>query len=183
MSRVGKRPIPIPSGVKVVVKNDTVAVKGPLGELSLRFTPQVGVEVTDGDVTVTRVADDKQSLALHGTTRALIANLIKGVSEGFTKALEIVGTGYRAQLSGKSLVLQVGYSHPVNYAPPAGVEIAVESPTRLLVKGIDKEMVGRVAAEIRAIRKPEPYKGKGIRYEGEHVRRKAGKAGAVGQTK
>lgn len=183
MSRVGKRPIPIPSGVNVVVKNDTVAVKGPLGELSLRFTSQVGVRVTDGEVTVTRVADDKQSLALHGTTRALIANLVKGVSQGFTKALEIVGTGYRAQLSGKSLVLQVGYSHPVNYAPPAGVEIAVESPTRLLVKGIDKEMVGRVAAEIRAIRKPEPYKGKGIRYEGEHVRRKAGKAGAVGQTK
>jgi large subunit ribosomal protein L6 len=183
MSRVGKRPIPIPSGVSVAVKGDTVAVKGPLGELSLRFRSEVGVEVTDGEVTVTRGGDDKQSLALHGTTRALIANLVKGVSEGFTKALEIVGTGYRAQLSGKSLVLQVGYSHPVNYAPPEGVEIAVESPTKVLVKGIDKEVVGRVAAEIRAIRKPEPYKGKGIRYEGEYVRRKAGKAGAVGQTK
>lgn len=183
MSRVGKRPIPIPSGVNVVVKGDTVTVKGPKGELSRKFRPEVGVNVTDGQVTVTRVADDKQSLALHGTTRAVIANLVKGVSEGFSKALEIVGTGYRAQLSGESLVLQVGYSHPVNYAPPPGVEVVVESPTRVLVKGIDKEMVGKAAAEIREIRKPEPYKGKGIRYEGEYVRRKAGKAGAVGQTK
>jgi large subunit ribosomal protein L6 len=183
MSRVGKRPIPIPSGVDVVVKENSVAVKGPKGELSMRFRPEVAVTVGDGEVAVTRAADDKQSLALHGTTRALIANLVKGVSEGFSKALEIVGTGYRAQMSGKSVVLQVGHSHPVSYAPPAGVEIAVESPTRLTVKGIDKELVGRVAAEIRAIRKPEPYKGKGIRYEGEYVRRKAGKAGAVGQTK
>jgi large subunit ribosomal protein L6 len=183
MSRVGKQPIPIPSGVNVAVKEDSVEVKGPLGELSMKFRSEVAVEVTDGEVTVKRHADDKLSLALHGTTRALIANLIKGVSEGFSKALEIVGTGYRAQMSGTSLVLQVGYSHPVNYAAPAGVEIGVESPTRVTVKGIDKEMVGRVAAEIRAVRKPEPYKGKGIRYEGEYVRRKAGKAGAVGQTK
>jgi large subunit ribosomal protein L6 len=183
MSRVGKRPIPIPSGVDVVVNGDVVSVKGPKGELSKKFRPEVNVKVTDGQVTVARMANDKQSLALHGTTRAIVANLVKGVSQGFSKALEIVGTGYRAQLSGKSLVLQVGYSHPVNYVPPPGVEIAVESPTRVVVKGIDKEMVGKAAAEIREIRRPEPYKGKGIRYEGEHVRRKAGKAGAVGQSK
>ena len=183
MSRVGKRPVEVPSGVDVKLTGDTVTVKGPLGELSLRVVPEVKVSIADARVSVTRSSDEKRCIALHGTTRALIANLVKGVSKGFTKGLEIVGTGYRAQLSGKSLVLQVGYAHPVNYVPPAGIEIAVESPTKVVVKGINKETVGRVAAEIRAVRKPEPYKGKGIRYEGEHVRRKAGKAGAVGQTK
>ncbi len=160
-----------------------LTVKGPLGTLGMKVTPEVNVEINGDQVVVTRGSDEKRCVALHGTTRALIANLVDGVSKGFSKSLEIVGTGYRAQLSGKSLVLQVGYAHPVNYAPPEGVEVAVESPTRVVVKGIDKELVGRAAAEIRAIRKPEPYKGKGIRYEGEHVRRKAGKAGAVGQSK
>lgn len=183
MSRVGKKPIEIPSGVDVKMVGDTVIVKGPLGELSRRVAPEVKVEVTGGQVVVTRHAEDKRSIAMHGTTRAVIANLVDGVSKGFSKSLEIVGTGYRAQLSGKALVLQVGYAHPVNYAPPKGVEVAVESPTKVMVKGIDKELVGRAAAEIRAVKKPEPYKGKGIRYEGEYVRHKAGKAGAVGQTK
>ncbi len=183
MSRVGKRPIEIPSGVDVKLTGDTVRVKGPLGELSQRITPEVKVEIADGKVVVTRVSDEKRCIAMHGTTRALLANLINGVSKGFSKSLEIVGTGYRAQMSGKSLTLQVGYARPVNFSPPKGIEIALESPTKFMVKGIDKELVGRTAADIRAIKKPEPYKGKGIRYEGEHVRRKAGKAGAVGQTK
>jgi large subunit ribosomal protein L6 len=183
MSRVGKRPIEIPAGVDVKLSGDAVTVKGPLGELSMKVAPEVAVEVADNQVLVTRKSDDKRCIALHGTVRAVIANLVRGVSAGFSKSLEIVGTGYRAQLSGKALVLQVGYSHPVNYTPPEGIQIAVESPTRVVVKGIDRELVGKAAAAIRAVRGPEPYKGKGIRYEGEHVRRKAGKAGAVGQTK
>jgi large subunit ribosomal protein L6 len=183
MSRVGKQPIEIPSGVDVKLKGDTITVKGPLGELSQKLTSEVKVEIKDGRVIVTRQSDEKHYMAMHGTMRALISNLVEGVTKGFSKRLEIVGTGYRAQLKGKSLVLQVGHSHPVNYAPPAGVEVLVESPAKMVVKGIDKELVGRAAAEIRAVRKPEPYKGKGIRYEGEYVRRKAGKAGAVGQTK
>ena len=183
MSRVGKRPIEIPSGVDVRLKGDTIIVKGPLGELSRKVTNDVEIDIAEGQVVVTRQSDEKHCIAMHGTTRALIANLVEGVSKGFSKSLEIVGTGYRAQMKGKALQLQVGYAHAVDYAPPAGVEIIVESPTKMLVKGIDKERVGRAAAEIRAVRKPEPYKGKGIRYEGEDVRRKAGKAGAVGQTK
>jgi len=167
----------------VNVKDGSVAVKGPLGELSKRIPPDVHVELSEGSVLVTRAGDDKRSITMQGTARAIIANLVEGVSKGFEKRMEIVGTGYRAQMSGKSLVLQVGYSHPVTYAPPKGIEIAVESPTKFVVKGIDKELVGKAAAEIRDIRRPEPYKGKGIRYEGEQVRRKAGKAGAVGQTK
>jgi large subunit ribosomal protein L6 len=182
MSRVGKRPVEIPSGVDVKLKAEMIAVKGPLGELSQKLNPVVKVEVGDGAVTVTRDSDEKHCIAMHGTMRALIANLIEGVSKGFSKRLEIIGTGYRAQMKGKALSLQVGHSHPVDYTPPAGITVEVESPTKLIVKGIDKELVGRAAAEIRAIRKPEPYKGKGIRYEGEYVRRKAGKAGAVGQS-
>jgi large subunit ribosomal protein L6 len=182
MSRVGKRPVEIPSGVDVKLKGDTISVKGPLGELSQKLTSEVKVEVGDKEITVTRVSDEKHCIAMHGTMRALIANLIEGVSKGFSKRLEIVGTGYRAQMKGKALSLQVGHSHPVDYNPPAGVSIEVESPTKMIVKGIDKELVGRAAAEIREVRKPEPYKGKGIRYEGEYVRRKAGKAGAVGQS-
>jgi large subunit ribosomal protein L6 len=182
MSRVGKRPVEIPSGVDVKLMGDMIAVKGPLGELSQKINPAVQVAVGDGLVTVTRESEEKHCVAMHGTTRALISNLVDGVTKGFSKRLEIIGTGYRAQMKGTSLVLQVGHSHPVDYAPPAGIEVEVESPTKLVVKGIDKELVGRAAAEIRAVRKPEPYKGKGIRYEGEYVRRKAGKAGAVGQS-
>ena len=182
MSRVGKRPVEIPSGVDVKLKGDMIAVKGPLGELSQKLNPVVNVEVGDGAVTVTRGSDEKHCIAMHGTMRALIANLIEGVSKGFSKRLEIIGTGYRGQMKGKALSLQVGHSHPVDYTPPAGITVEVESSNKVIVKGIDKELVGRAAAEIRAIRKPEPYKGKGIRYEGEYVRRKAGKAGAVGQT-
>lgn len=183
MSRVGKNPIEIPSGVDVKLKGGAITVKGPLGELSMKLAGVVDVQVEDGRILVTRRSEEKHCVAMHGTTRALISNLVVGVSKGFTKGLEIVGTGYRAQLKGKSLVLQVGHSHPVEYAPPPGIEILVESPTKMMVKGIDRELVGRAAAEIRDVRKPEPYKGKGIRYEGEHVRRKAGKAGAVGQSK
>jgi large subunit ribosomal protein L6 len=182
MSRVGKKPVEIPSGVDVKLKGDIISVKGPLGELSQRIAREVKVEVDDGKITVTRISEEKHYVAMHGTMRALIANLIEGVSKGFSKRLEIVGTGYRVQMKGKSLVLQVGYSRPVDYIPPKGVTVEVESPTKMVVKGIDKELVGRAAADIRAVRKPEPYKGKGIRYEGEYIRRKAGKAGAVGQS-
>lgn len=172
----------IPSGVDVKLKGDMISVKGPLGELSQKIAPEVTVEVGDGKITVTRISEEKHCIAMHGTMRALIANLVEGVSKGFSKRLEIVGTGYRAQMKGKSLVLQVGHSHPVDFVPPQGVTVEVESPTKMVVKGIDKELVGRAAADIRAVRKPEPYKGKGIRYEGEYIRRKAGKAGAVGQS-
>jgi large subunit ribosomal protein L6 len=175
-SRIGKKPIVIPSGVQVSRDGIAIKVKGPKGELS--FSPGHGVEVEVGpqEVVVTQAGGGKQALALHGTTRAVIANMVAGVTTGFSKALEIVGTGYRAQLAGKKLTLQLGYSHPIEFDPPAGISIVVESPTRLTVNGFDKQLVGQVAADIRDFRPPEPYKGKGIKYAGEYIRRKAGKA-------
>ena len=178
MSRIGKKPVPIPGGVTVAVDGNTVSVKGPKGELSRTFRPEMRIRVDDGQVVVERSADTKTQRALHGLTRALIANMVEGVAAGYRKTLEIVGVGYRAEKKGKVLVLNVGFSHPVEYPEPAGLTISTPTPTTVVVEGIDKEKVGQVAAEIRSVRPPEPYKGKGIRYQDEQVRRKAGKAGA-----
>jgi large subunit ribosomal protein L6 len=180
-SRVGKLPITIPSGVQVSREGPTIRVKGPKGELSFAHAHGVAVEVSPEQVVVTQTGGGKQALALHGTTRAVLQNMVTGVSTGFTKTLEIVGTGYRAQMAGKKLTLQVGFSHPIEFEPPAGITIALESPTRLHVQGFDKQQVGQIAAIIREFRPPEPYKGKGIKYAGEYIRRKAGKA-AGGKT-
>src|SRR5690606_36318162 len=162
----------------VTVDESTVRVKGPKGELSQAFRPEVRVRVDDGQVVVEREAESRTHRALHGLTRALIANMVEGTVSGFRKTLELVGVGYRAEKKGNVLVLNVGYSHPVEYPEPAGITITTPSPTTVVVEGIDKQRVGQVAAEIRSVRPPEPYKGKGIRYQGEQVRRKAGKAGA-----
>ena len=178
MSRIGNQPIELPQGVEVKVDGATVRVKGPKGELVREVRPEVGVKVEDGQVVVTRSSDAKQHRAYHGLTRALVANMVEGVSTGFRKALEIVGVGYRADKRGKDLVLTVGYSHEVKYPEPAGIDLSTPSQTQIVVEGIDKQKVGQVAAELRAVRPPEPYKGKGIRYEGEQIRRKAGKTGA-----
>ena len=177
MSRIGLMPVPIPAGVSVAVEGRTVEVKGPKGTLTRTFSDRVEVEIEDGTANVKRFDDARSSRALHGLTRALLANMVRGVSEGFARELQIVGVGYRAQLKGSNLELQVGYSHPVEVAAPEGVSFEVPEPTKVIVSGIDKEAVGQIAADIRKIRPPEPYKGKGIRYSDEHVRRKAGKAG------
>ncbi|MEZ5321637.1 MAG: 50S ribosomal protein L6 [Microthrixaceae bacterium] len=178
MSRVGKAPIGVPSGVTVTVGDGEVTVQGPKGELRRAIPGAITVSNTDGVVTVERPDDERQNRALHGMFRSLINNMIVGVSEGFRKDLEIVGVGYRAAAKGSSAIdLQLGFSHPVNFQAPPGIEFVVPSANRIEVHGIDKEVVGQVAADIRAIRKPEPYKGKGVRYVDEHVRRKAGKAG------
>ncbi|MFI8688730.1 50S ribosomal protein L6 [Rossellomorea sp. NPDC077527] len=178
MSRVGKLPVEIPSDVTLTVSEDnTVTVKGPKGELSRTFNSDIKVELEGNVATVTRPSDAKEHRALHGTTRALIANMVEGVSKGFQRNLELVGVGYRAQKQGTKLVLNVGYSHPVEIEPEQGIEIEVPANTKISIKGIDKERVGALAANIRAVRSPEPYKGKGIRYEGEYVRRKEGKTG------
>ena len=179
MSRIGNAPIDLPSGVDVTVSDEVVTVKGPKGTLTQSIDPSIGVEVDDGVVTVVRENDERQSRALHGLTRALIANMVVGVTEGFSKELSIVGVGYRAALKGSSLELQVGYSHPVSIEALEGVTFDVPEPTRIIVGGIDKQKVGQAAADIRAVRPPEPYKGKGIRYTDEYVRRKAGKAGVT----
>ncbi|MGH7501459.1 MAG: 50S ribosomal protein L6 [Longimicrobiales bacterium] len=178
MSRIGKMPVAIPKGVTVSVEGGTVKVKGPKGELEHRFRPEIGVSVEDGRVLVARGSDAKRERAFHGLTRALIANMVTGVSKGYNRALEIVGVGYKAEKRGKKLVLTVGYSHAVEYAEPAGITITAPTPTSIAIEGADKQKVGQVAAELRAVRPPEPYKGKGIRYQGEQVRRKAGKTGA-----
>jgi large subunit ribosomal protein L6 len=180
MSRVGKQPIPVPQGVDVSIEGSSVSVKGPKGELSGRFDADMNIELADGEISVTRPTEQPRHRALHGLTRSLIANMVQGVSEGFERTLEIHGVGYRAQQKGKAVEFAVGYSNPVHFEAPEGVELAVEGPTVVHVRGIDKQAVGEVAARIRRIRPPEPYKGKGIRYRGEHVRRKAGKATAVG---
>ncbi|BAB03868.1 50S ribosomal protein L6 [Halalkalibacterium halodurans] len=177
MSRIGNKPVEIPSGVTVTVNGADVTVKGPKGELKRTFNPEIVVKVEDNTVVVERPSDKKEHRALHGTTRSLISNMVEGVSKGFEKSLELVGVGYRAQKSGQKLVLNVGYSHPVEIVPEKGIEIEVPSNTKVTVKGIDKERVGAVASNIRSVRLPEPYKGKGIRYEGEYVRRKEGKTG------
>ncbi len=181
MSRIGKVPIQIPSGVDVKVDGSTVTVKGPKGELTKTFHKEINIEVQDQVIQVSRPSDGKLHRSLHGLTRTLIANMVEGVTNGYRKGLEINGVGYRASLQGKKLVLAVGYSHPVEVEAPEGIEFEVPQPTRIGVKGIDKELVGAVAANIRAVREPEPYLGKGIKYEGERIRRKAGKAGKVGR--
>lgn len=178
LSRIGRKPITLPDGVTVNKEVNKILVKGPKGQLSMDLVPGIDVQVEDGKVVVTRETDDKKMRAFHGMTRALLNNLVEGVSKGFEKQLEIVGIGWRAQMQGKNLVLNVGYSHPVEYVAPEGIEIATDGPAKIIVRGIDKQKVGQVAAEIRGVRPPEPYKGKGIRYVGEHIIRKAGKAGA-----
>ncbi|KMM36063.1 50S ribosomal protein L6 [Guptibacillus hwajinpoensis] len=177
MSRVGLKPVEIPSGVTIDIKGDVVTVKGPKGELSRTFSSDIKVNIEENVLTVARPSDHKEHRALHGTTRSLIANMVEGVTKGYEKGLEIIGVGYRASKSGEKLILNVGYSHPVEMVPEQGIDIEVPSNTKVVVKGIDKERVGAVAANIRAVRTPEPYKGKGIRYEGEYVRRKEGKTG------
>ena len=180
MSRIGRMPITIPQGVTVDVNKSTVRVKGPKGELSRSFDPDMQIALEDGTLVVQRPTDRRRHRALHGLTRSLLNNMVVGVSEGFVRRLEIQGVGYRAGLQGEDLVLNVGYSHPVVVEPPDGISFQVEKNYReISVSGVDKEMVGEMAARIRRVRPPEPYKGKGIRYEGEYVRRKAGKAGAV----
>lgn len=175
MSRVGRQPIPLPDRVEVRIEGARVVVKGPKGELSREFDPEMAIRQEDGQLVVTRPSDRPKHRSLHGLTRSLLANMVTGVSEGFTRVLELQGVGYRVQMQGEKLVLQVGYSRPVEMVAPPGITLAVEGNNRVLVQGIDKQQVGQVAADIRAVRPPEPYKGKGIRYLGERVRRKAGK--------
>jgi large subunit ribosomal protein L6 len=177
MSRIGKMPVDMPSGVDVKVDGTHVTVKGSKGELSRQFNDRVSFSIEDGVITVVREDDTRESRALHGLSRALLANMVQGVSEGFSKVLEIQGVGYRASLKGSDIELLVGFSHAVDVKAPKGITFEVPEPTRIVVSGIDKEQVGQVAADIRKVRPPEPYKGKGIRYAGEYVRRKAGKAG------
>jgi large subunit ribosomal protein L6 len=175
MSRIGRQPIPVPAGVSIAIDPGRVMVNGPLGELSQQVPLRMTVERRDEELVVTRPTDRGEDRALHGLTRSLIANMVEGVTKGFEKKLEIQGVGYRATLKGTSLELNVGYSHPVVIEPPQGVAFEVPVPTQISVKGVDKQQVGEVAAKIRKVRPPEPYKGKGIRYEGEYVRRKVGK--------
>jgi large subunit ribosomal protein L6 len=175
MSRIGRQPIPVPSGVTVSIEPERVTVNGPRGELSERVPREIQVEQNDGEILVKRPNDRGEIRALHGLTRSLIANMVQGVTDGFEKRLEIQGVGYRAQLRGRDLELALGYSHPVSIKAPDGIEFEVPQPTRIVVKGASKQQVGEIAAIIRKQRKPEPYKGKGIRYEGEYVPRKVGK--------
>jgi large subunit ribosomal protein L6 len=176
MSRIGKKLLEIPAGVTINIADDnTVTVKGPKGELTRTFNADMTINIEENVLTVTRPSDAKEHRALHGTTRSLLGNMVEGVSKGFERGLELIGVGYRASKSGNKLVLNVGYSHPVEITPESGIEIEVPTQTKVLVKGTDKERVGAIAANIRDVRPPEPYKGKGIRYEGEHVRRKEGK--------
>src|SRR5256884_7783714 len=183
MSRIGRLPVTIPSGVDVKIDGRTVTVKGPKGQLSRTFHPNVNIAREDGKLSVSRGDETQPTRALHGLTRTLVANMVAGVTAGFTKDLEISGTGYRAVLQGKKLQLALGYSHPIEIDPPAGITFTVETPQRLKVSGIDKEVVGEVAAKIRGLREPDPYKAKGVKYAGEYIRRKAGKAGKVGAAK
>ena len=177
MSRIGKKPISLPQGVEITVKDNMVTAKGPKGTLSQAIPQGITVSVQDNQIVVERAGDSKQDRAYHGLTRALLANMVQGVSTGFERKLELVGVGYRAQLQGNKLVINIGYSHPVEVEPPEGIEFEVPAANKITVKGIDKQLVGNTAAVIRDIRRPEPYKGKGIKYEDEVVRRKAGKAG------
>lgn len=179
MSRVGRKPIQIPKGVTVAFKDSVVNVKGPQGELSASVHKNVSVQVKDSQVVITRKSDDKEVRALHGLWRALTQNMISGVSMGFSKKLEIVGVGYRAEMKGKKLQLLLGFSHPILFGPPEGVKIETPTQTSIMISGVDKQLVGLVAAKIRSFRPPEPYKGKGVKYEGEYIRRKAGKAAAT----
>jgi len=177
MSRVGKMPITVPQGVDVRIEGTRVTVKGPRGELGRDLDPEMRIEQKDGQVIVSRPSEQPRHRAMHGLTRTLVANMVAGVTDGFSKTLELQGVGYRAQMQGQNLVLAIGYSHPVNVPPPPGIEFEVDGTSKIIVKGINREHVGQAAADVRKIRPPEPYKGKGIRYAGEYVRRKAGKAG------
>jgi len=175
MSRIGKRPIEIPQGVKVQKRDNAIYIEGPKGKLDY-FLPQgINIDIKDNTIVVTRSANNKQQRALHGLARVLLANMAKGVVDGFSKQLDIIGVGFKAQISGKKLILNLGFSHPIEYPIPEGITIETPKPTRIVIRGIDKQTVGEVAAEIRDFYKPEPYKGKGIRYVGEYVRKKAGK--------
>jgi large subunit ribosomal protein L6 len=178
MSRIGRKPVVLPKGVSIDLQGSTVAVKGPRGELRRDLHPEMKVGLADGQFTVERPSEEKRHKALHGLTRTLVQNMVDGVSKGFTKTLEIQGVGYKAEAKPYGVNLIVGYSHPVKYEAPKGIKISVENNTVVKVEGADKEVVGQVAAELRSVRPPEPYKGKGIRYQGEQVRRKAGKTGA-----
>ncbi len=178
MSRIGRKPIPVTKGVTVTRRNGTVIVKGPKGELQASVHPNISIEIKDGEVLVARKSESKPDRSLHGLWRALVANMISGVTEGFSKRLEIVGVGYRAEMKGKKLQLQLGYSHPIVFGPPEGIKVETPTQTQIVVSGIDKQLVGLVAAKIRSFRPPEPYKGKGVKYENEFIRRKAGKAAA-----
>ena len=178
MSRIGKKPVTVPKGVTVDLQGSTVAVKGPRGELRRSLHPEMKLALSDGVFTVERPSEDKRHKALHGLTRTLVQNMVEGVSKGFSKTLEIQGVGYKAEAKPYGVNLIVGYSHPVKYEAPKGIKISVENNTVVKIEGADKEVVGQVAAELRSVRPPEPYKGKGIRYQGEQVRRKAGKTGA-----
>jgi large subunit ribosomal protein L6 len=177
MSRIGRKPVPVPNGVTVTVNGPAITVKGPKGELSRKLHPDMQVKVENGNVTVDRPSDEERHRALHGLTRSLIANMVEGVTQGYKKQLEITGVGYKAEVKPFGLQLALGYSHPVEYRAPAGIKLSAPQPIVVVIEGADKEKVGQVAAEIRALRKPEPYKGKGVRYQGEQIRRKAGKAG------
>lgn len=177
MSRIGRKPIPLPKGVDAKIEGDSVTIKGTKGALSFGIMSNIDVSMEDGQIIVTRANDEKSVRAAHGMTRAILNNMVVGVNTGFERILEIIGVGYRAQMQGKNLVLALGFSHPVEVVPPEGIELAVDGPTKVIVRGIDKQLVGQTAANIRGYRPPEPYKGKGIRYAGEYVIRKAGKAG------
>jgi large subunit ribosomal protein L6 len=177
MSRIGRQPVPVPAGVTATVDGNDITITGPKGTLSLKVASPIVVEQEDGTLVVTRPNDERASRSLHGLTRTLVANMVIGVTQGYEKGLEIVGTGYRVAAKGTDLEFQLGFSHPVTVKAPEGISFQVDSPIKFKVQGIDKQQVGEVAANIRKIRKPEPYKGKGVRYEGEVVRRKAGKAG------
>jgi large subunit ribosomal protein L6 len=183
MSRIGRLPVAIPSTVDVTIEGRTLTVKGPKGTLSRTLHPDMTIAKEDGNVLVSRPTEQKMHKQLHGLTRTLVNNMVVGVTDGYRKGLEITGVGYRATLNGKKLTLNLGYSHPVEIDPPEGISFELENPTRLAVVGIDKELVGQIAAQVRASRKPEPYQGKGVRYAGEYVRRKAGKAGKIGAKK
>jgi large subunit ribosomal protein L6 len=177
VSRIGRMPVVVPSGVDVTISGQEITVRGPKGSLSMQVAEPIAVQQADGAVTVTRPSDEGEIRALHGLSRSLIANMVTGVTDGYRKTLEIVGVGYRVQAKGSGLEFSLGFSHPVPVPAPEGITFRVESPTRFIVEGIDKQQVGEVAANIRKLRKPDPYKGKGVRYQGEQVRRKAGKAG------
>jgi len=183
MSRIGRLPIPVPAGVDVAIDGRSITVKGPRGTLHRDLHPDMTVSQEGGTLVVTRPTEQKTHKQLHGLTRTLVANMVTGVSTGYRKGLEITGVGYRAQKIGEKLQLNLGYSHPIEIDPPAGITFELENPTRVAVLGIDKELVGQIAAQVRSTRKPEPYKGKGVKYAGEVIRRKAGKAGKIGGKK
>ncbi len=183
MSRIGRKAIPPVKGVKVEKVDGRIKVSGPKGELSVAPPPSIGIEIRDDGIVVSRSSDLKSQKALHGTWRALLNNMVKGVSEGYQKKLEIVGVGYKAEMKGKKIQLVLGYSHPILFEPPQGIKVETPQPTAIVITGIDKQLVGQVAAKLRSFRPPEPYKGKGVKYEGEYIRRKAGKAAATAGAK